>query len=315
MKRWRPYQPLWGRAITEHFSAGIAAALALAEAPARRLRGPLTTQERFAGEIVRAPRTANRRDTAICYLSSFYSAHTWEKVNSAPMSFRASGPPAHTSRDFETELRELRAQSLAMGARCERSVMVALEAFRKGDAQALSTVQTLDAQVDRDEMEIHALILRILALRQPVAADLRFLAAALRLITDLERIGDEAVNIAERALDPPNGHAKSLVHEELESMAAEAQAMLQGALRAFVERDADGAERVLLCDDAVDGHCGAIIAKMTDYIATHSADVAAGLRVVRVAKYLERIADHATNVAEEVIFMVRGDDVRHQKRV
>jgi phosphate transport system protein len=201
-----------------------------------------------------------------------------------------------------------------MGARCERTVMVALEAFRKGDAHALAAVQTLDAQVDRDEMEIHALVLRILALRQPVADDLRFLAAALRLITDLERIGDEAVNIAERALDP-NGHAKSLVHEELESMAAEAQGMLQGALRAFVERDSDGAERVLLCDDAVDGYCGAIITKMTYYIATHSADVAAGLRVVRVAKYLERIADHATNVAEEVIFMVRGDDVRHRKRV
>jgi phosphate transport system protein len=254
------------------------------------------------------------QDTAICSLPALHPAHTWEKVNSASMSSRAAGPPAHTSRDFETELRELRAQALAMGARCERTVMVALEAFRRGDAQALADVQTLDAQVDRDEMEIHALVLRILALRQPVADDLRFLAAALRLITDLERIGDEAVNIAERALDP-NGHAKSLVHQELESMAAEAQGMLQGALRAFVERDPDGAERVLLCDDVVDGYCGAIIAKMTHYIATHSGDVPAGLRVVRVAKYLERIADHATNVAEEVIFMVRGDDVRHRKRV
>jgi phosphate transport system protein len=221
-------------------------------------------------------------------------------------------PPAHTSRDFETELRELRAHALAMGARCERTVMVALDAFRQGAAHALAEVQTLDAQVDRDEMEIHALVLRILALRQPVADDLRFLAAALRLITDLERIGDEAVNIAERALDP-NGHAKSLVHEELESMASEAQAMLRGALRAFVERDSEGAEHVLLCDDVVDRHCGAIITKMTQYIATHSEDVPAGLRVVRVAKYLERIADHATNVAEEVIFMVRGDDVRHRR--
>jgi phosphate transport system protein len=222
-------------------------------------------------------------------------------------------PLAHTSRDFETELRELRAHALAMGARCERMVMVALDAFRQGASHTLPEVQTLDAQVDRDEMEIHALVLRILALRQPVADDLRFLAAALRLITDLERIGDEAVNVAERALDP-NGYAKSLVHEELESMASEAQAMLRGALRAFVERDSEAAERVLLCDDEVDRHCGGIIRKMTEYIATHSNDVAAGLRVVRVAKYLERIADHATNVAEEVIFMVRGDDVRHRRQ-
>jgi phosphate transport system protein len=221
-------------------------------------------------------------------------------------------PPAHTSRDFETELRELRAHALAMGARCERTVMVAIEAFRQGASELLAEVQTMDAQIDRDEMVIHALVLRILALRQPVADDLRFLAAALRLITDLERIGDEAVNIAERAVDT-NGEAKSLVHDELESMADETQGMLRGALRAFVERDPAGAERVLFCDDVVDRHCGAIIAKMTEYIATHSNDVAAGLRVVRVAKYVERIADHATNVAEEVIFMVRGDDVRHRR--
>jgi phosphate transport system protein len=223
-------------------------------------------------------------------------------------------PLPHTSRDFETELRELRAHTLAMGARCERTVMVALDAFREGASHLLAEVQAMDAQVDQDEVDIHALVLRILALRQPVADDLRFLAAALRLITDLERIGDEAVNIAERAVDK-NGDAKSLVHEELESMATEAQGMLRGALRAFVERDPQGAERVLFCDDVVDGHCGEIIAKMTGYIATHSHDVAAGLRVVRVAKYLERIADHATNVAEEVIFMVCGDDVRHRRPV
>jgi len=219
---------------------------------------------------------------------------------------------AHTNRDFETELRELRAHALAMGARCERSVKLALDAFWAGDALALAEVQALDELIDRDEVHIHALVLRVLALRQPVAVDLRFLAAALRLITDLERIGDEAVNVAERALDK-EGDAKSLVRTELEAMAQGAQDMLRGALRAFVERDRIGAESVLGCDDAVDRHCGVVIARMTEYIATHSGDVAAGLRVVRVAKYLERIADHATNIAEEVIFMVCGDDVRHPR--
>jgi phosphate transport system protein len=218
----------------------------------------------------------------------------------------------HTSRDFETELRELRAHALAMGTRCERSVKLAVMAFCQDEHQLTVEVEAIDAKLDRDEVDLHALVLRILALRQPVAADLRFLAAALKLITDLERIGDEAVNIAERSVGV-NGSAKSLVQNELASMTDEVQDMLHGALTAFVDGDAERANRVLESDDAVDQHCGAIIAQMSDYIAKHSDDVSAGLRVVRVAKHLERIADHATNVAEEVIFMVRGDDVRHAR--
>jgi phosphate transport system protein len=152
--------------------------------------------------------------------------------------------------------------------------------------------------------------LRILALRQPVADDLRFLATALRLITDLERVGDEAVNIAERTAKQDTT-AKSLVSAELMTMAGDARDMLHGALDAFVRWDAAGAEQVLGRDDAVDARCAAIIGAMTQYICQHSTDAQAGLRVIRVSKYLERIADHATNVAEQVIFMVRGDDVRH----
>ncbi len=208
----------------------------------------------------------------------------------------------HTSRDFETELRELRAHALAMGTRCERSVKLAVMAFCQDEHQLTVEVEAIDAKLDRDEVDLHALVLRILALRQPVAADLRFLAAALKLITDLERIGDEAVNIAERSVGV-NGSAKSLVQNELASMTDEVQDMLHGALTAFVDGDAERANRVLESDDAVDRHCGAIIAQMSDYIAKHSDDVSAGLRVVRVAKHLERIADHATNVAEEVIFI------------
>ncbi len=217
----------------------------------------------------------------------------------------------HTSRDFESELRELRAQSLAMGARCERIVRLALEAFWSASASLAGEVQAIDQQIDRDEVDIHALALRILALRQPVADDLRFVAAALRLITDLERVGDEAVNISERAVDS-DGEAKELVRGDLGAMGSDAQDMLHNALRAFVERDPAAAEEVLLRDQVVDDRCGAVISKMTDYIAHRPADVRAGLRVIRVAKFVERIADHATNVAEECIFMVRGDDVRHR---
>lgn len=218
----------------------------------------------------------------------------------------------HSSRDFEAELRELESHLLVMGARCERLVGLAFDAFRRGAPEVMPEVEALDAEIDRDELETHALILRILALRQPVADDLRFLATALRLVTDLERIGDEAVNIGERAVYP-DGEAKQLVSSDLSTMASAALEMLHDALDAFLRWDDSEASRVLGCDDAVDALCATTIAAMTDFIASHPREVAAGLRVIRVAKYLERIADHATNVAEEVIFIVRADDVRHGK--
>ena len=145
---------------------------------------------------------------------------------------------AHTSRDFESELRELRAHSLAMGARCERALQLALKAFWEGSAQLAAEVEELDRHIDRDEMDIDALVLRILALRQPVAYDLRFLAGALRLVTDLERIGDEAVNIAERAKEE-HGTAKDKVRGELKTMGEQAQEMLRDALDAFVQGERD----------------------------------------------------------------------------
>jgi phosphate transport system protein len=218
--------------------------------------------------------------------------------------------PEHSSRAFETELRELRAQILAMGARCERSVGIAVAGFLQGNADVIHTVTALDTQIDRDDVEIHSLIMRILALRAPVASDLRFLTTALRLVTDLERIGDEAVNVAERAIEDDSG-AKSLVVEDFAAMANATRDMLHLALDAFIRADDVQAADVLGRDDDVDHRCAQIIDTMTGYLSEHSTDAASGLRAIRVAKYLERIADHATNVAEEVIFMVRGEDVRH----
>jgi len=219
-------------------------------------------------------------------------------------------PQAHTSRDFESELRELRAHSLAMGARCERSLQLALKAFWEGSAVLAAEVEELDLHIDRDEIDIDALVLRILALRQPVAYDLRFLAVALRLVTDLERVGDEAVNIAERAKEE-HGTAKDKVRGELKAMGEQSQEMLRDALDSFVQGEATRAEQVLVRDDSVDELYGRVIRAMTEFMALHPAQAAEAIRVIHVAKYLERVADHATNIAEEVIFMVRGEDVRH----
>jgi phosphate transport system protein len=220
-------------------------------------------------------------------------------------------PMTHTSRDFEAELRELRAHALAMGARCERSLRLALEAFWTGADKLAAEVKELDKKIDRDEMDIDALVLRILALRQPVAYDLRVLATALKLVTDLERIGDEAVNIAERA-EEAHGSAKDRTTAELRQMADLAQQMLRDSLDAFVEGDVMRASQIRQRDDAVDALYGQILRSMTTYMASNPEDVLPAVRVIKVAKYIERIADHATNIAEEVIFMVQGDDVRHK---
>jgi phosphate transport system protein len=217
---------------------------------------------------------------------------------------------SHTSRDFEAELRELRAHTLAMGARCERSVQLALEAFWNGSHDTAAEVEALDRQIDSDEMQIDALVLRILALRQPVAYDLRFLTAALKLVTDLERIGDEAVNIAERAKEG-HGVAKEKVHGVLKKMCEEAQQMVRDALDAFVQGEASLAEKVLTRDDRIDHAYAEVLNIMMEFMAHNTEDIPGAVRVMKVAKYIERIADHATNIAEEVIFMVRGEDVRH----
>jgi phosphate transport system protein len=197
-----------------------------------------------------------------------------------------------------------------MGARCEHIVALAFSAFLRGSVERMAQIAELDERIDRDELEIHALIMRVLALRQPVAADLRFLAVALRLITDLERIGDEAVNIAERA--PVGcGGATGAVDAELRQMAEAGQDMLHLALDAFIREDDELASGILKRDDEVDHACALVIDTMTAWISEHPSEARSGLCVIRVAKFLERIADHATNIAEEDIFMVRGDDVRH----
>ncbi len=204
----------------------------------------------------------------------------------------------------------MREHILAMADRCERSVGIAVDGFLQGTRDVKQEVAGLDEQIDRDDVEIHSLIFRILALRSPVADDLRFLTTAVRLVTDLERIGDEALNVAERATDD-DGAAQRMVVEDLRSMAGDARRMLHLALDAFVRGDDDQAIHVLESDDEVDRRCSSVIQRMTEHMAGHAADVSSGLRAIGVAKYLERIADHATNVAEEVIFIIRGEDVRH----
>jgi phosphate transport system protein len=220
----------------------------------------------------------------------------------------------HTSHSYEAEISELRHALGAMGQRCRAALKTAVLAVRTGSRELARQVIGLDRAVNDDEKAIDALAVRILALRQPVACDLRLLAMSLKLVTDLERIGDEAVNIAERAEEGPLA-ADAETFADLDRMGEEAQRMVASALDAFLEGDDAGAREVLLRDDLVDELYGKTMRAMEEYMTAHPAEVRAALCVMSVAKYLERVADHATNVAEEVIFMVRGDDVRHAKSV
>jgi phosphate transport system protein len=220
----------------------------------------------------------------------------------------------HTSHSYEAEINELRAALSAMGDRCRGALRTAATAVRTGSRELARQVIGLDRAVNDDEKAIDALAVRILALRQPVACDLRLLAMALKLVTDLERIGDEAVNIAERAEDGPLS-ANEETFADLDRMMEVSQQMVASALDAFLEGDDAGARAVLLRDDIVDELYGKTMRAMEAYMTEHPTEVPSALCVMSVAKYLERVADHATNVAEEVIFMVRGDDVRHAKSV
>ena len=220
----------------------------------------------------------------------------------------------HTSAQSESELRKLKQRLLAMGGRCEGLIRRAIVALETRDGELADEVTENDREIDADEMAIDDLAVRILALRQPVGRDLRFLMTAIKVVTDLERIGDEAVNIAERAGELAAEPTTPLTSVRLSEMATSASAMLHDALDAFVEEDADKAMRVLLADDAVDALYGETMRATHQFIEENPSQVRGAMAVSSCAKYVERIADHSTNIAEMVVYMVRGVDVRHGGR-
>ncbi len=223
-------------------------------------------------------------------------------------------PTSHTSAEFELELREIRGQLVAMGARCERAVQLAISAFLDRDPEKGSEVHAIDSKINQDEVELDEMAVRVLALRQPVAYDLRFVASTLKFVTDLERIGDEAVNIVERIETLKEAKLAPPVFG-IPKMSELAQRMLREALDAFVEGDEARARRVLTADDEVDALYAETIRSSLAWMAEHPGDIPAAMCVASVAKYLERIADHATNLAEHVIYLEKGDDVRHRRMI
>lgn len=216
----------------------------------------------------------------------------------------------HTDRAFDGELRDLRDRLLLMASRVDDMIASSVRAIVERDPElARKTIET-DRKVNGDEVTTDELCLRILARRQPVAGDLRFVTLALKMVTDLERIGDLAVNISERALDlatePPLP-----AYAELPRMSELVQSMVRDAIDAFVSRDAAKAKAVLTRDDEIDELYHKLFRELLAQMAKDSSLLERGIHVQSVAKFLERMGDHSTNLAEQVVFLVEGTDIRH----
>ncbi len=216
----------------------------------------------------------------------------------------------HTSREFERELRTLKDRLLSMAGRAEQQIARALEAVSNRDDELAAQVIGEDIKIDQDELEIDEQAFLILARRQPVASDLRFIMLALKIVTDLERIGDLAVNIAKRERDLRR-YAPAPASRRIELLGQKVLTALQQTLDAFVSEDADAAERVIAADTEIDALNMHFIADVISDENQSAHDVARSLALSSVSRYLERIGDHTTNIAEMIIYYVRGRDVRH----
>jgi phosphate transport system protein len=216
----------------------------------------------------------------------------------------------HTSKAYDSELRQLREKLLLMGSLVEEMIGKGEAALRGRDTPLAHATMKLDRRINRLECEVDELAMRILATRQPVASDLRFITTALKIVTDLERIGDLCVNICERVVEL-NEEPPLAPVGDLTSLADEAIALVHDALDALVARDVDKATALLARDAAIDAHYAQIFQGVLDLMAQSPASIYRATRVQSIAKYLERIADHATNIAETVVFLVKGTDIRH----
>jgi len=214
-------------------------------------------------------------------------------------------------RHFEEDLGMLKTRLLEMGGLAEERLQLSVRGLVDRDLKPLEKVLTGDGDVNQLHIEIDDRCFKLLALQQPMAVDLRAIVGAVKINTDLERVGDLAVNIAEAAVrylqHPP---VKELI--DIPRMALIAQEMLRDALDAYVRRDVALAQRVLSRDDELDLLKSLVFRELLGYMLKDQSTIKASIDLILISRHLERIGDHATNLAEDVIFMVSAQDVRHQ---
>jgi len=219
-------------------------------------------------------------------------------------------PEMHTDKVYEAELAQLRDRLLDMGGKVEAAIAGSVRALTERDPALAEKVIVGDREVNRAEVEIDDMCRRLLALRQPAASDLRFITTALKVVTDLERMGDLAVNVAERAVDLSQSPPSRPFHD-LTELADLSASQLDKALDSFVEKDVKKAEEVIAGDDLLDALYHRLFNELLGYMMEDSRVIRRATSILFAAKQLERFGDHATNVAEMVVYMVRGTDVRH----
>jgi phosphate transport system protein len=222
---------------------------------------------------------------------------------------RAKGKDS-MERHFERDLNELKERLLWMGSLAERAVHQAVHAVLDSDEQLAKRVLDEEGAINELQLEIDDRVVQLLALHQLMAMDLRFVLAVSRINNDLERIGDQAVNIAQGAQRILR-HPRVKPYVDLPRMSEVAEEMMRESLNAVVRRDVELARKVLASDDKVDHYRDQIFRELLTYMMGDSSVVFAAFELILVAKNLERIGDHATNIAEDVIYIVQGQDVRH----
>ena len=220
------------------------------------------------------------------------------------------GETVHISRRYDQDLEQLRERILAMGGNLVGMIKETMRALVERDSAAAKRMIEYDHEINRQEVAIDELSLNIIALRQPAARDLRFITLALKVSTDLERIGDLCVNIAERTLEL-NEEPQLKPYIDLPKMAEAAEGMIVDALEAFLRGDAELAEEVTRRDDIVDQLNVQVFRELLTFMMEDPKTISRATRLMFIGKYLERMGDHATNIAEMVIFMVKGKDIRH----
>ncbi|MFO0926660.1 MAG: phosphate signaling complex protein PhoU [Gemmataceae bacterium] len=213
----------------------------------------------------------------------------------------------HLLRDLDNLQRDL----LALAGLVEESIHKATRALMTRDAELAREVISGDSQIDQEDNHLHEECLKILALHQPVARDLRRIISVMMITTDLERMGDLAEEIAERALSLV-GSPRPPVPEKLQRMSDLTTMMVRQALDAFVNVNQDEAERVLRMDDEVDRYNSELIQELIAVMRADPQMIEGGLSLFSATRHLERIADHATNIAEDVIYLISGDLIRHR---
>ncbi len=211
---------------------------------------------------------------------------------------------------FDKQLDELHVELIKMGSMCEEAITLSVEVLKHASEKTINQIHTVDSAIDQKERDIENICIKLLLQQQPVASDLRMISAALKMISDMERIGDQAGDIAEMATYLSDTESSSMVH--LDSMGKATIKMVTNSVEAFVQSDRQLAEKVIDADDEVDRLFDTVKNELMDLIYNKGIDARAALDLLMTAKYFERIGDHAVNIAEWVVYSITGVHKSHE---